>query len=67
MTNPYYLNNIISEDGRLTAVVLELEASAADISEKDEALLDSFDEDTFIGEADDSEPRTLSEKDYPLL
>ncbi len=40
---PAYVNNIISEDGNITAVIIELEATISEESDEDDALL-SFNE-----------------------
>ena len=54
LKNPFYLNHLISEDGRVTAVVIETEAFVeASVSEED--VLDVFGEDE-IEAAQASEP-----------
>ena len=48
LSNPFYANHLISEDGRITAVVIETEALvAAPVSEED--ILDDFAEDEMDG------------------
>ena len=51
MGNPVYLNTIISEDARLTAVIIETEASVSNPTEVEDAL-NAFTEDDFSSDED---------------
>jgi predicted RND superfamily exporter protein len=67
MTNPVYLNNIISQDGSVTAVVIETEAVIAQEGDK-EALFDAFEDTTLVDEDEQvrekpAEVRYISEKE----
>ncbi len=42
--NPYYLNNIVSADGDVVAIVIETQAALANDSDDEDELLEGFDE-----------------------
>ena len=62
LKNPLYQNHLISEDGRLTAILIETEASISEsVSEED--LLSGFEEDTSPIENGSKKPHYFSEKE----
>ena len=62
LNNPFYANHLISEDGRITAVVIETEALvAAPVSEED--ILDDFAEDEMDGPPTSVRSHYFSEKE----
>jgi predicted RND superfamily exporter protein len=62
LNNPFYLNHLISEDGRISAVVIETEALvAAPVSEED--ILDDFAEDEIEAPSTSFTPHYFSEKE----
>ncbi len=62
MNNPYYLNNIVSENGRLTAILMEIRAYKKK-TYKAEELFDNFGTDVFISENPDEGPAHLTPKE----
>ncbi len=63
LSNPFYINYIITQDGRTTAVVLETEVYHSEASDSLDALLDNFSEDTFAGETDAAEKIYLTDEE----
>lgn len=62
LKNPLYQNHLISEDGRITAILIETEASISkSVSEED--LLSGFEEDTSPTENGSKKPHYFSEKE----
>ncbi len=60
--NPFYVNNIISADGRIAAVVLETAAAVTEM-QTEEAVLESFEDTSAVGPGGSGEHRYLSEKE----
>jgi len=58
MGNPFYLNHIISEDGTVTAVIIETEATVADNSPEEDILED------FTEEEPQSEEKAHTDSHY---
>jgi len=61
--NPFYVNNIISADGKLTAVVMETVATVEE-SQSEDDILASFEEMPTQEEAGADRRQYLSEKEY---
>ncbi|MCP3953359.1 MAG: MMPL family transporter, partial [Desulfobacterales bacterium] len=65
--NPFYANSLLSEDGRMTTIILETEATISEFSDDD--LLTGFEEETgekgFTADKDteNTPPRYFSEKE----
>ena len=62
LTNPFYMNHLISKDGRVTAVVIETEAVIRETL-SEEQILNGFDEKTIAGEKLSPSQRYFSDKE----
>ena len=62
MQNPFYLNYIVSEDGQVTAVIIETEASIL-AAESSEDPLAGFEEEEPVPTGDNPDKRYFSEKE----
>jgi predicted RND superfamily exporter protein len=63
LSNPFYLNYLISEDARVTAVIVETEATVAKNNFPVQDLLDAFDEKKFEAPPPGETPHYFSEKE----
>lgn len=63
MSNPFYLNYLISEDAQVTAVIIETEASLTDQPSREDELLDEFDDEPPQPKMSAEKPRYFSENE----
>ncbi len=63
LSNPFYLNYIISEDARVTAIIVETEAAVSSEALQTEDILDTFDEQISERAPTGETPHYFSEKE----
>jgi len=63
LSNPFYLNYIISEDAQITAIIVETEAAVTEEAPLAEDILDTFDEQISETVPPGQEPHYFSEKE----
>jgi predicted RND superfamily exporter protein len=63
MSNPFYLNYLISEDAQVTAIIVETEAAVTEEAFRAEDLLDAFDENISETASPGEKPHYFSEKE----
>ncbi len=63
MSNPFYLNYLISEDAQITAIIVETEAAVTEDASRAEDLLDAFDEQLPETPLPEKKPHYFSEKE----
>ena len=63
MSNPFYLNYLISEDAQVTAIIVETEAAVTEDASRSEDLLDAFDEKSPETARPGEKPHYFSEKE----
>ncbi|MBW2514751.1 MAG: MMPL family transporter [Deltaproteobacteria bacterium] len=63
LSNPFYLNYLISEDAQVTAIIVETEAAVTDDISPAQDLLDAFDEKITEAPPQQEKPHYFSEKE----
>jgi predicted RND superfamily exporter protein len=63
LSNPFYLNYLISEDAQVTAIIVETEATVTDDTFSTEDVLDAFDEKISDTALPEEKPHYFSEKE----